>query len=111
MSNYTILQRNILDSLESDSAKSEFLWASSRDDADRNLYRAERYAREVDRHFGDCDKSMIAAAVLGYKNQGLETSSERLEDLGDFILRRFRNYRFPQRSDPAQMRDRSNQSF
>ena len=46
--NYTVLQRNILDTLETDEAQCAFLWACTLPDADRYQYKAEAFAREVD---------------------------------------------------------------
>lgn len=51
MSNYTVLERNLLNSFDTDQAESAFLWACERDGyrlRDPKLYEAEAFAREVD---------------------------------------------------------------
>lgn len=61
MSNYSILEQNVLDSFETDEAGAAFLWACSLPDADRYRYRAEEFAREVDR-LGQSVWQMLAIA-------------------------------------------------
>lgn len=86
-SNYSILQRNILSSLESDEAKSAFLWAC---DVDRSTskYLAEAYAREVDYLVSFLSPLIVSA---GEKHGAMK---EKMDDLRRYFLSKHRNMRF-----------------
>lgn len=85
--NLTILQQNVVGQFESEDAKAEFLWASSLNDADRFLYRAEAHARGVEQVMTFITSMLSVAA----KQHGLD---EPPRDLVEFIVRRIRNRNF-----------------
>lgn len=80
--NYSILERNVLDSLEHEEAKSAFLRATTLPKNDRYSYAAEAIAREVDKL---C--SLLKPAV-GFAAKPFQANNEVQSDLLAFILRR-----------------------
>jgi hypothetical protein len=97
--NYTILQQNIMLQFETDFAQRAFLWASDRPDADRYLYKAEAYAREVE-YLASQLEPMIDAAWNVLHNQQpnnphLHWDDEVADDLLRFHLKRHAHWRFP----------------
>lgn len=96
MSNYTILQVNLLPTFVTEQAKAAFLWACDRRDADRQQYKAEAFAREVD-HLALVAEPMLrkAADVLAEHPPHLAISQSQFDDLFDFIITRHRHYRAP----------------
>lgn len=89
MSNYSILQQNLLNLFKTDLGQLAFLWASERKDADRYLYKAEAYAYEVE-HLVEQLNKMIPSAM---KPHGGVQEIEM--DLLKFILKRHCVYKFP----------------
>jgi len=95
MTNYTILQRNVLGSLESDEAQKAFLWACDLKGADRYQYRAEAFARAVDR-LGPQVADLIDAAERIFREQkGFGLNADEKADLHRFVMKRHSAYRFP----------------
>lgn len=101
MSNYSILERNILDSLETDDACAAFLWACTLPDADRYQYRAEAFAREVDRlaqvqwQFLTIAERVVLPMLPG-KSAGGRNEAVK-EDLYRYIMDRHTFHTFPGR--------------
>lgn len=83
MSNYTILQRNVLDSLASEQAKAAFLWACDLKGADRYQYKAEAFAREVD-EFAVTQRTLIDVAADNFERH---TSNEVSQPVRDDLMR------------------------
>ena len=86
-SNLPVLYRNIMDGLPSDFARATFLWAVERPDEDRYCYRAEAFARELDRLLRDSQPMFLAAARL----HGLDKVDP---DLVGFRAERWANFRY-----------------
>lgn len=97
--NYTILQQNIMLQFETDFAQRAFLWASERPDADRYLYQAEAYAREVEKLVAFLDPEIEATWTVLRDHQPdnphLQWSEEVADDLLRFHLKRHAHLRFP----------------
>lgn len=93
--NMPTLYRNVMDGLPSDLARDAFLWAVERPDEDRHCYRAEAFAREVDKLANDL-KPMLDAAAGVYAKAGNvpEMSDTAKADLMAFILTRHANLRW-----------------
>jgi hypothetical protein len=87
MSNYTILQRNILDSLAHEEAKAAFLRAQEQPINDQCSYVAEKIAREVDQ-LCDCLKPAIANASIPFA-----ANNDVQSDLLSFMLTRHWHWR------------------
>lgn len=85
MSNYSILEQNVLPTFKTDEAQREFLWAGGQSWADRYLYRPEAYARMIDKIVLTLNGPMDLAIQL-LKDQGVE---------GDFSDWNFRDTRNP----------------
>jgi hypothetical protein len=89
--NYTILQQNIMLQFETDFAQRAFLWASDRPDADRYLYDAEAYAREVEALVANLEP-MLRLAAEPFSDRW---DDEKHDDLLRFNLKRHAHLRFP----------------
>ena len=92
--NLPVLYRNIMDGLPSDFARDVFLWAVERPGEEPMCYRAETFAREVDRLVSFLTPVLNAGA----KVHGAETHDP---DLMAFILKRHANWRFGGNLAPA----------
>ena len=93
MSNYTILQRNVLGSLRHEESHKAFLRAQCLPQNDEASYFAQALAEEVDRL---CEflKPMISQAAAAYDfTNGIKVSQEIQDDLLDFILKRHWHWR------------------
>lgn len=93
MSNYPTLWQNVLGSLETDEGEEAFIWAAFLPTADRYQYKAERFAREVDR-LAETVWGMVVMASAAHK-----PPPATLVDLFLFIMKRHVNYSFPQSHD------------
>ena len=92
-SNYTVLQQNVLASLQSEESKKAFLWACDRPTADRYQYNAEAYAREVELIAGMV--TPIISSAMGHQPVKPHDIEATKGDLLDFMLKRHRHWRFP----------------
>lgn len=82
--NLAVLERNMLAGIETDAARTAFMWALEFSDP----YQAERFAWEVDQLVGFLAPHLLLAA-------GLHAAPEAvLDDVTHFILQRHANYRF-----------------
>lgn len=87
MSNYTILQRNLLASFEHEEAKNAFLKAQECRKDNAFSYWAESVAREVDQLCGVLKLAARSAAEPFNANNDVQS------DLLDFILKRHWHHR------------------
>lgn len=85
--NYSILQTNVINSLQSEDAIKAFLWACDKPDDPRH-YKAEEYAREVDALVEKLRPMLRMTSDV----HGFETAPDGLER---FILDRHKNLRYP----------------
>jgi hypothetical protein len=88
--NLSILEKNLIDSFETTQAQEEFMWAARRADADKHLYIAEAYAREIDQLLSFVSPYAKVSAELHNLN-------EIPDGLIDFIVSRHRNKTFSKR--------------
>lgn len=88
MQNYTILQRNILSSLENEEAKSSFLAAQEQPGNDTHSYNAEKFAREVDR------LCSVLKPLIGQASKPFEANNDVQSDVLAFILKRHWHLRY-----------------
>lgn len=71
--NYSPLERNVLDYLQTEEAQKEFLWAREQKWADRYAYRCEAHARNIDKIFGAFDFDGIRLGIADQmKQQGVD---------------------------------------
>lgn len=89
MSNYSILEQNVLDSL-CENGKVAFLWARERLVSDRYAYKAEEFAREV----SHLNTTLASLLLLAENTNGYGNSYESLHDLKTYILDRHVGVRF-----------------
>jgi len=85
-SNIPTLYKNVMDGLATEIGKAAFLWATDRSDCDRNCYRAEEYAHEVERLIVRLPE-MIAPAQH-------KLGEHEKFDLLSFTLKRHANWRW-----------------
>ena len=85
--NMPILYQNIMYGLPDQLACDAFLWATERPDNDKQLYSAEKFAREVSALVRQLRPMLDAGAKL----HGADTHDP---DLMQFILTRHANWRF-----------------
>lgn len=86
--NYSILERNILGSLQTEEAKAAFMWAGS-SDRSRFKYKAEEYAREVE------SVALSLDVLLGAANRIHGAADSVIADLKSYFLTRHQNLRHP----------------
>jgi hypothetical protein len=80
--NYSVLQQNVLSSLEHEEAKKAFLRAQEQPSNDLFSYRAEKFAREVDQICSVLKPSLSVAS------EPFGSGEEVQNDLLDFTLKR-----------------------
>ena len=91
--NLPVLFDNIMFGLPSEYAIKVFLWASEMPWNDRYSYAAENFAREADR-IRNVIGDMIDMSRRIYKDQSdIDMSDERAQDLKDFIVNRYANWK------------------
>ena len=96
--NCTILQRNVLGSIECRRAQEAFLWACARPEDDTKHFCAEAFAREVQElmiYLGAFLPITIGPLTTA-KPDLVESAECALDDLTRFILRRHAYYRYPE---------------
>lgn len=89
--NMPILYRNILDGIASDVGQRAFLWAAERAGEDRMLYRAEKFAHEVER----LNEVIWRLIGMGRRVSGFPGDLAKKIDLWTFTMRRHAHLRFP----------------
>ena len=91
--NLPVLFDNIMFGLPSEYAIKVFLWAYEMPWNDRYSYAAENFAREADR-IRNVIGDMIDMSRRIYKDQSdIDMSDERAQDLKDFIVNRYANWK------------------
>lgn len=91
MTNYSILQRNILASLDTNEGKIAFLKAQDQPHNDHHSYFAEKIAREV-----DLVCSIVAPAIEQASGfHCVRTNADQQKDLLKFMLKRHWHWRMP----------------
>lgn len=90
--NYSILQQNILNSLDNEESQKTFMKLTEHKEDDLHHYFAERIAREVEQLCDFLKPSIDFAAETLYNQQSIKNESAQ-GDLLDFILKRHWHWR------------------
>lgn len=99
--NYSIMERNVLDSLRTEAGQSAFMWARSLPElsGDVHGYCAEEFGREVDNL---AEVSAFCLEIASRKLGHPITQAQR-QDLWEFVMARHAFWRFPGRKKAYKM--------
>lgn len=99
--NYSVLERNVLGSLQTEAGQSAFMWARSLPELSDDVhgYRAEEFAREVEKL---AEASAVCLGIASRKLGHPITRAQR-QDLWEFMMARHAFWRFPGRKTAYKM--------